>query len=425
MKSCTTLLLLCGAFQYTFAIEINDVKEDIARRQVPNSLSPNNREPSPVTVTSTITVSATNVNPPAISQAIPQAGVPANPAANPAAGPVGLPVTTVTVTTFTTIGAQAGPNQPLQTPGVAPPQPANPAGSPPGVAPPQPANPAGIPVTTITITTFTTLGGGAGSNQSPQTAGIIGSARPAGAGAVGIPQPPSAVAPAINSATLALDGIINGAPGVSPPTGGVATGGLANPPAGQATGAGSFFPTTLFHTAGIIASARPAGAGAVGIPQPPSAVAPVINSATLALDGLINGTPGAFSPGTKPTGAPAIPVGGIAPPGVAAPTGVQPTNLPAGVNVATLKVAGILLSAQPDSAATLGIPQPPAPNGTPAPINSATLRTAKIVGGNAEAVVTGTPSNSTTTPVNGGRSLAVGRVVQGCSLLGSLIAFLV
>jgi hypothetical protein len=277
------------------------------------------------------------------------------------------------------------------------------------------------------------------------------SARPTGAGAAGVPQPAAVVAPLINSATLLLDGLLKGT---------TQAGATAINAGATSTGSqrGAVSSGTL-KLAGIIASARPAGAGAMGVAQPPSAVAPAINSATLALDALINFSSGtirsagstAIATGVLPSiihssvtssgvaatvvrssvtasGVAAITVGSsLAASEVAAITGSSSisTSIQSAVNgdgnSATLMTAGILLNSQAAGAATIGVPQPASPSGPVAAINSATLATAFIVGGTRVA----SGGSATLTGVSAAANVvAVGRVLQGGGLLGTLIAFL-
>ncbi|PVH79722.1 hypothetical protein DL98DRAFT_532765 [Cadophora sp. DSE1049] len=181
-------------------------------------------------------------------------------------------------------------------------------------------------------------------SESPlMTAGII--APPAAPGGANPPPPPGAAMPA--------------------PMMPLATG--ASSPQGD-----PIIDLKPLMTAAIIAGSMRLNE-AVGIPQPDSAPAPSINSASLAMAGIVGGAAGpqATSPPTVSSGAPAA----------AAPT------LPAGINSATLMTAGIVASSQPTSGVTAGIPQPAAAN--PSAIESSTLVPAGIVQGNTTTNPTG------------------------------------
>lgn len=162
-------------------------------------------------------------------------------------------------------------------------------------------------------------------------------------------------------------------------TAGIVSGGSTqkNSPTGSSAQGTGLISEQKLKTANIIANARPTGAGAMGVPQPPAIMNPKpVNSTTLAVAGIVQATPAAVQATSASSG-------------------------PGTVNSATLMTAGILASSQPGSEATVGIPQPAAASGTTA-INSATLGTAGIVGGASQTTAAGAASGTgqITVPLN-------------------------
>ncbi|KAK0103819.1 hypothetical protein ONS95_005818 [Cadophora gregata] len=164
-------------------------------------------------------------------------------------------------------------------------------------------------------------------------------------------------------------------------------------------------------TAGIIAGSMNLN-GAAGIPQPPNAPAPSINSGSLAQAGIVGGP----AAGPQATSPPAAMNPGA--PGPAAPP------LPPGINSATLMTAGIVANSQPTSGVTAGIPQPAAAN--PSAIQSATLTPAGIVQGGNTTTTNPTGGLQGLQPAAGNSSISVpapatnsGRLSIGTSYLAS------
>lgn len=290
---------------------------------------------------------------------------------------------------------------------------------------------------------------------------IIGQGAPQASAGVPNPAVPAVITsqPAGGATNSAAEVIVTVTTTTFVPAGGTArVSGVAAGSTGQIAGTGQL--------AGIIASSRPAGAGSIGIPQPPSASAQAINSATLGLDGLLSSgnlakpsgssvslpfvTPGATgvgmssqpvgvssaavigslsSPNSGPTTARVVSSTTGAPAGVAAASNGVSAGAAANINSATLQIAGLVKSPQPGSAATLGIPQPPSPIGTPTPINSQTLARANIVrgsdqGAGATPTQPGTAPTAVTVFAGGATNLLYQRVPQVYSILTCLVFFL-